>query len=126
MQTYIVWIKSQKSRDKNIVFKTVGIQGALSGLLSSLDGIKAAFIYGSYAKNQDNAQSDVDLFIIGDIDENSLVVKINKLEKETQREVNYNLYSRQDFQKKKKEKDPFIEDVLENKKIFLIGSENEL
>jgi predicted nucleotidyltransferase len=111
---------------KNIVFKTVGIQGALSGILSPIHGIETAFIYGSYAKSQDNAGSDVDLFIIGDINEDALLPGINKLEKELQREINYSLYSRKDFQAKKKAKDPFIKDVLENKKIFLIGGENEL
>lgn len=111
---------------KNIVFKTIGIRGTLSNALSSLKGIGVAFIYGSYAKNQDNASSDIDLFIIGNIDENNLVSKINKLEKGLKREINYNNYSRSDFEKKKKQKDPFIQDILENKKIFLIGGKDEL
>jgi predicted AlkP superfamily phosphohydrolase/phosphomutase len=44
------------------------------------------------------------------------VEKINKLEKELKREINYNIYSRADFEKKKEQKDLFIEDVLESKK----------
>ena len=88
---------------KNIVFKTVGIQGALSNLLSSINGIEAAFIYGSYAKNEDNAKSDVDFFIIGNIDEDSLLSEINKLEETIHRDINYSLYSRKDFDRKKKE-----------------------
>ena len=39
---------------KNITFKTIGAQGALSKKLSSIKGINAAFIYGSYARNQEN------------------------------------------------------------------------
>jgi len=110
---------------KNITFKTVGIQGALFGKLSSIKGINSAFIYGSYAKNQSNALSDVDLFIVGKIDENALIRKINRLEKELQREINYSLYSKKDLKEKSKS-DPFIKDVLRNKKIFLIGGENDL
>jgi len=111
---------------KNIVFKTVGIQGSLCKLLSSLKEIETAFIYGSYAKKQDNANSDVDLFIIGNIDEDSLIPKINKLERIVHREINYSLYSRKDFEKKKKDQDTFIEDVTTNKKIFLIGDEHDV
>ena len=108
---------------KNIVFKTIGIQGSLSALLSPIKGIKTAFIYGSYAKKEDNAASDINLFIVGKINENNLILKINSLEKKLKREINYSYYSTQDFEQKKKGRDSFIRDVLENKKIFLIGGE---
>jgi len=111
---------------KNIVFKTVGIQGALSGLLSSLEGIETAFIYGSYAKNETNTKSDIDLFIIGNIDEDQLIPGINKLEENLHREINYSLYSRSDFDKKKGEHDPFIEDIIKNPKILLMGEKNDI
>ncbi|MBL7171049.1 MAG: nucleotidyltransferase domain-containing protein [Candidatus Omnitrophica bacterium] len=111
---------------KNIVFKTIGVQGALSQSLLPLKDIEAAFIYGSYAKNVDNAKSDIDLFIIGNPDEGKLIEKINTLEKKLKREINYNIYSKNDIKKKKKLKDSFMEDVLESKKIFLIGGKNDL
>lgn len=111
---------------KSIVFKTVGIKASLEKLLSAIKNINAAFIYGSYAKNAENAKSDIDLFIIGKPDEDILLNKINKLEKTLKREINYSIYSKTDFEKKKKAKDSFIDDLLKNKKIFLIGDENEL
>ena len=111
---------------KAIVFKTIGIQGALSKILLPLEGIEAAFIYGSYAKNADNAKSDIDLFILGNPDEDVLVEKINNLEKNLKREINYSIYSRANFEMKKKEKDSFIGDLLKNKKLFLIGNKNGL
>ena len=111
---------------KSIVFKTVGIQGALARLLTSIQGIETAFIYGSYAKSEANTKSDVDLFIIGTVDEDSLLPEINKLEKTLHRDINYSLYSRKDFERKKNNKDSFIEDITENKKIFLIGDENDI
>ena len=114
------------SEIKTIVFKTIGIQGALSKILLALENIEIAFIYGSYAKSSSNAKSDVDLFIIGNPDEDILIEKINGLEKSLNREINYSIYSRVDFEKKKKKKDSFIEDVLKNKKLFLIGGENGL
>ena len=111
---------------KTIVFKTVGIQGALYQALLNIKNINAAFIYGSYAKDSSNAKSDIDLFIIGTPDENILIEKINTLEKTLKREINYSIYSKSDFKKKKSQKDPFISDVIKNKKLFLVGDENEL
>ncbi len=111
---------------KTIVFKTVGAQGALAKALLPLKNIQAAFIYGSYAKGKDNAKSDIDLLIVGNPDENKLVEKIDKLEKKLKREINYNIYSRSDLEKKKKEKDFFIKNIMKSKKIFLAGDENDL
>ncbi len=111
---------------KTIVFKTIGIQALLKKALSKIKGIEIAFIYGSYAKKQDSPASDIDLFIIGSFSESSLIKKLNELEKKLRREINYSVYSRIDFQKKKKQKDPFIEEVLVSPKIFLIGGENEI
>ena len=111
---------------KAIVFKTIGVQGAIAKCLFPLKGIETAFIYGSYAKNSSQAKSDVDLFIIGTPNEDTLIENIHGLEKELQREINYSIYSRSDFDNKKKKKDPFIVDVLKNKKIFLVGDGNVL
>jgi predicted nucleotidyltransferase len=111
---------------KSIVFKTVGIKASLRKILSPIKNIDIAFIYGSYAKNSENAKSDIDLFIIGNLNEDILLEKINKLEKVLKREINYSIYSKSDFVKKKKEKDPFVSDLIKNKKIFLVGDKNGL
>ncbi|MFA5369147.1 MAG: nucleotidyltransferase domain-containing protein [Candidatus Omnitrophota bacterium] len=111
---------------KSIVSKTVGIRASLLKILTQIKCIDIAFIYGSYAKNSENAKSDIDLFLIGNPDEDILIEKINKLEKQLKREVNYSIYSKSDFIKKKKEKDPFVSDLIKNKKLFLIGDKNEL
>ena len=71
--------------------------------------------------------SDVDLFIIGKIDESKLIDKIKISEKKLQREINFTLYEKNDFIKKKKKKEegnPFILEIIEEKKIFLIGDED--
>ena len=111
---------------KSIISKTIGIEGLLKKLLLAIGKINAAFIYGSFASGKEKFSSDIDLFIIGEIKENILIDKINKLEKKLQREINYSLYLRKDFFKKKIENDPFIKDVLINKKIFIIGTEKDL
>ncbi|MEO0093807.1 MAG: nucleotidyltransferase domain-containing protein [candidate division WOR-3 bacterium] len=111
---------------KGIIAKTIGVPIIIASMLKKKKGIKQAFIYGSFAKNEQKPKSDIDIFIIGEIDEAELVKRCCKLEKELQREINYTLYSPTDFTRKKKKKDPFLLEVLSQPKIFLIGSEDEL
>jgi len=111
---------------KSIVFKTVGIQGLLKEAFKKVKGIEAAFIFGSFAKKKEAVGSDIDLFIVGKINETMLLREIKKLEEALKREINYSVFERAEFKKKAKEKDSFIIDLLENPKIFIVGSEDDL
>ena len=95
-------------------------------ILEKFNGINQAFIYGSFAKREEREGSDIDLLIIGEVDEDKLIEEIGKLERKLQREINYTIYGKKDFNKKKKEGNSFILDILKEKKIFLIGDENGL
>ncbi|NWF57203.1 MAG: nucleotidyltransferase domain-containing protein [Syntrophaceae bacterium] len=111
---------------KGLVLKTSGVAGRIRASLGRLAGIEFALIYGSYAKGEEKPDSDIDLLIIGDVDLNRLDASLGKLEKILGREINYVLYSREEFKAKKKSKDGFLMDVLSGKKIMLAGVENGL
>ena len=98
----------------------------LRELVGKVKGIETAFIYGSFAKNSENAASDIDIFVVGNPDEDTLIREINNAEKSTKREISYTLYTMAEFKKKKRQKDSFILDLLENPKIFLIGTKDGL
>lgn len=107
---------------KTVIFKTTGVEGSLGEILRQIEGIDTAFIYGSFAKNKENPASDIDLFIIGKPDEDKLMEKIEGLEKRLQREVNYNIYPKEEFKARKKKKESFILNILKAPKIILKGS----
>ncbi len=111
---------------KSIIFKTIGIAGSIKQVLDELNNLEGAFIYGSYAKNKENYLSDIDILIIGNPDEEILLNKLDNLEKKLQREINYKIYSYKDLKREILEKEPFIINILEDKKIMLIGNENEI
>ena len=111
---------------KSIILKTAGAPGALKESLKKTKGVECAFIYGSFAKGEGKEISDIDLLIIGKIDESELINKLKILEKKLQREINFTLYEKNDFIKKKKEGNPFILEIIKEKKIFLIGDEDGL
>jgi predicted nucleotidyltransferase len=111
---------------KSMVDKTIGLEGSIKNTLKNLENIKLAFIFGSYAQKETDWLSDIDLMIIGKPDEDALVAEISKLEETLSREINYHIYSLEDWKKKIKEKNSFIKNVLRKPKIFLIGDESEL
>jgi len=111
---------------KSIVSKTVGVEGSLKKALSSINGIKTAFIYGSFASKKEKSASDIDLMVIGNPNTSSLNEKIAELEKRLKREINPTIYSLQEYKVKKRAKSGFIMDLLKNPKIILIGKENDL
>lgn len=111
---------------KNIVRKTIGIEGLLKDSINEIRGIEKAFIYGSFAKGREKAVSDIDLCVIGRIDEDQLIEKINAIEESIKREINYTLYTPEEFERKKKDKDVFISDLIDNKKIMPKGKEDDV
>lgn len=107
---------------KSIVFKTIGVEGALKDIVSETEGIKFSFIYGSFAQHKEEALSDIDLFIVGNPNEEELMERIENLEKKLNREINYNIYPSQEFKEKLKNKDVFILNVIKRPKIILKGN----
>jgi predicted nucleotidyltransferase len=111
---------------KVLVLKTIGVFGEIKSALGTLDGIKHAFVFGSYAKGEENAQSDIDLMLVGDVDIDKLDETMAELEKKLGRSINYLTFEGKEFAQKRKKKDGFLMGVLNEKKIMLIGDENSL
>lgn len=111
---------------KVLLLKSVGIAEVLKEYLKNKDNIKIAFIYGSYAKGNENLTSDIDLMIIGSVTSKELSGILSRPKKEISREINYSVFSPEELHKRIKNKDHFITTILKEKKIFIVGSENEL
>jgi predicted nucleotidyltransferase len=111
---------------KSIISKTVGVEGSLRGTLSSVEGIKIAFVYGSFARHREKPTSDIDLMVIGRPDISALNKAIQGLETRLSREINHTVYSPDEYRSRKRGKSAFIEDLLKSPKIILVGSEDDL
>ena len=107
--------------------KTTGLADALRGVLAPLaDRIQVAFVYGSVARGQPHAASDIDLLVIGDLGLANLVSVLQKAEHQLARPVNASVYSPREFREKVARRHHFLVSVLGGEKVFLIGSEHEL
>ena len=111
---------------KRILLKTVALEFLLSESLSQDGDIEVAFIYGSYAANQEMSTSDVDLFVIGSVLSRELSAAVRPVQADIQREINYHLVTPQEFRERLAKGDGFLRNVLEGPKIFVVGNEETL
>ena len=107
-----------------MVIKTYGMRVMLRESLQD-NHIKFAFVFGSMATGNIKAESDIDLFIIGDIGLREISRLIKGLTEKLGREINPHTMSIIEFVEKLRKRDHFVSEVFNSNKIMIIGSENE-
>jgi predicted nucleotidyltransferase len=110
---------------RGLVLKTMGLADVLRTALAPLaPQIEKAFVFGSIAKQQDTAQSDVDLLVVSDtLGYGELFAALEGASQSLGRTINPALYSAADFRAKQDGDNAFINRVMQQPKIWLIGQE---
>jgi predicted nucleotidyltransferase len=105
------------------MLKTTGIATPLRAALGRVrQPIDLALIYGSIAKGEATAKSDIDLLVVADdLDLESLFRAIEPAEKQLGRKINPNLLSVAEFKRRRKDQNPLLTRVLAGPTIPLIG-----
>ncbi len=112
---------------KSIISKTAGAHDILREALFPLRGrIRVAFVYGSVARHEERADSDVDLMVLGEVPFTEIASATATAQKRLGREINPTVYPVAEFQSKLKAKSHFLKSVLRQKKLFILGDENEI
>jgi len=113
---------------RNIVLKTVGIAEPLRAALKPFSSaICAAFVYGSVARAADQSASDIDLMIISDsLTYGDVFAAIERITPTVGRQVNPTVYTAAEFSKRARAENAFVTRVLEQPKLWVIGSEDDL
>jgi len=107
--------------------KTAGVVDVLFEAMKPLSKkIKVAFVYGSFATDSAKTSSDVDLMVIGSCRFSEVVDAIGQAQNKLGREVNPSVYPVDEFREKVKAEHHFLNTVLREPKVFVIGGENEL
>jgi predicted nucleotidyltransferase len=111
-----------------IVQKTVGLAEPLRAALEPFGArIHAAFVYGSVAKRQDTASSDIDLMVISpDITYAELFTVLEHLHQELGREINPTVYTPLALRQRLAQGGAFASRVMSQPKIWVIGNLNAL
>ncbi|MDA8258500.1 MAG: nucleotidyltransferase domain-containing protein [Betaproteobacteria bacterium] len=111
-----------------IVQKTVGLAEPLREALAPLaKKIRAAFVFGSVAKRQDTAASDIDLMLISDrLTYIDIFAALDTVSSRLGRPVNPSIYTRKALSKRIAEDNAFVTRVLAQPKLWLIGGEDDI
>lgn len=103
--------------------KTLGTVPVLREALVSLQpDLQAAWVYGSVAKQTDTADSDIDVMLVGnDLLLSQVMNCLEPAEAQLGRKINPSCYSPQEFARRRAEPDSFVNRVLSQPILALIG-----
>jgi predicted nucleotidyltransferase len=108
--------------DKNRIYGSIGAVPLLAQSLKKIEGIEEAYLYGSFARNQQDGASNIDVLVIGNPKGDTLAVAMQKLERQLGREINYTVLTRRELKSRRGRKDAFVENVWHNKRVSLVGA----
>jgi predicted nucleotidyltransferase len=112
---------------KSLIAKTVGVHDTLRSALAPLGSkVQVAFVYGSVARDEEQSNSDVDVMVLGDVSFGDVVEALSPAQKTLGREVNPSVFSTSEFRSKVARENHFLKKVVSEKKIFVIGTQDEL
>ncbi len=108
---------------KQIVKKTMGVAGALQqGLAPLLPQLEQAFIYGSIAKGEEHAGSDVDVMLVGEnLSYSQIIGLLAPVEAQLQRKVNPTIYTPAEFAGRLAQGQSFLNKVMAQTRIDLLS-----
>ena len=112
---------------RGLLEKTAGLLPTLEHALEPFEArIDCAFVYGSVARSQEHALSDVDVLVIGSVGLAELAPALRKAETRLGRDVNVTSYSAREFRKKVTARDHFLSEVLRGSRQFVKGNQRDL
>jgi predicted nucleotidyltransferase len=110
-----------------LVNKTIGVFSVLRSALQPLaKRVLVAFVYGSVAREEEMAQSDVDLLVVGKATLDEVLSRLSNVEKSIGRPINPTVSSVAEFKSKLSSGNYYLAAVLKGQKVFLLGDEDEL
>ncbi len=111
----------------SILRKTSGLADVVREALLPLDAqLDCALIFGSVARGEEHAGSDVDILLIGDLSFGDAVRTLHPIQDQLQREINPVVMTRDAWRAKLSAGDGFACDIISKEKLFLKGDADVL
>jgi predicted nucleotidyltransferase len=112
---------------RGLFAKTAGLMDILrEGLAPLGDRLRVAFVFGSAARGELSAVSDIDLLVIGEAEFQEVVSAVTGVQERLGRDVNPTVYPPVEFRAKVRARHHFLTNVLNGPRLFVAGGENEL
>ena len=111
----------------SIVAKTTGLGAEIIANKGKIGKISFVMFSGKFSRRKERRkEDDVDILVVGDVVLPELSMVIRKEETKRGKEINYTVMSREEYDLRKKRRDPFLAGILSGSRIMIIGDEDEL
>jgi hypothetical protein len=112
----------------SIVKKTFGLVSVLNSALAPMrQQLNVAFVYGATVREAEDSTSAIELLLIGEnTTYGELLSRLPVAERILRRKIHPNLYSVPDFKRRLRAQQAFIMNMLEDRKVFVLGDETDL
>jgi len=106
--------------------KNIGLGGKILENKVKLGKIKYAMFSGRFLRGIKEQSDEVDLLIVGTVVLPELALLVREEEKRLTTEINYTVMTDEEFDFRKKKRDPFITAILSGSRVMLIGDEESM
>lgn len=110
---------------QQMVAKSTGLGKEIRRLRRKLGSVDFVMFSSRFASGMKERHGDVDMLVVGDVVLPELEVLVKAEQQRIEREINYTVFSPEEFEFRKTRRDPFIMDVLYGGRVMIIGSETD-
>lgn len=110
-----------------MVAKTTGLGKAVIENKNKIGKASFVMFSGKFVRMKDRRRDDdVDILIVGEVVLPELASIIRAEESKRGKEINYTVMSREEFDFRKKRRDPFLQGILAGSRVMIVGDEEDL
>jgi DNA-binding transcriptional ArsR family regulator len=109
---------------EQMIAKTSGLGKKIRKMQNKLGSIEYVMFSGRFVSGLPPAQGQLDMLLVGDVVLQDLSDLIKDEEAARGREINYTVFSLDEFEFRKQRRDPFIMDALFANRIMVVGDED--
>lgn len=111
----------------SIVAKTTGLGASIIENRNKIGKVSFVMFSGKFVESKDRkSEDDVDILMVGEVVLPELASIIRTEESKRGREINYTVMGRDEFDFRKKRRDPFLLGILSGSRFMIIGNEEDL
>jgi hypothetical protein len=110
-----------------LVAKTTGLGAAIIASRGKIGKISSVMFSGGFVRRIPRKNDDqVDILVVGEVVLPELAALVRAEESKRNKEINYTVMSKEEFEFRKKRRDPFLSGILSKSRVMIIGNEEDL
>lgn len=111
----------------SIVSKSTGLGSEIISNKRKLGNLSFVMFSGKFVRRKKRKrEDDVDILVVGSVSLPDLATMIRKEETLRGHEINYTVMSREEFDFRKRRRDPFLLGILSESRVMIVGNEEDL